>query len=144
MKNLANKNIIVTGALGLIGKKISEVLAANKANVIMLDIKNKQEVKKIIDYDYIKGYLKYLRCDVSNEKTLKKVSKIIFKRYKRIDVLINAAAITDAVERKGKAKDSMFENFSTKEWNRSILGNLNSMFLCSQIFGKEMTKFKNG
>ena len=146
MKNLANKNIVITGAMGLIGKKISEVLAINKVNVIMLDIKNKQDIIKIKNYHYIKRYLNYLKCDVSNEKSLKKVSKIIFKRYKKIDVLINAAAITDAVERKDKdkVKNSMFENFTTKDWNRSILGNLNSMFLCSQIFGKEMIKFKNG
>jgi len=144
MKNLANKNILITGSLGLIGKKISEVLAINKANVIMLDIKNKKEIKKIKNYDYIKQYLHYFRCDVSKEKNLKKVSKIIFKRYKKVDVLINGAAITDAVERKGKVKNSMFENFSTKEWTNSILGNLNSMFLCSQIFGREMAKFRGG
>ena len=105
MKNLANKNIVITGAMGLIGKKISEVLAINKVNVIMLDIKNKKDIIKIKNYHYIKKYLNYLKCDVSNEKSLKKVSKIIFKRYKKIDVLINAAAITDAVERKNKDKE---------------------------------------
>ena len=38
----------------------------------------------------------------------------------------------------------MFENYSIKDWNKSILGNLNSMFICSQIFGKIMSKSKKG
>ena len=38
----------------------------------------------------------------------------------------------------------MFENYSIKDWNKSILGNLNSMFICSQVFGKIMSQSKKG
>ena len=38
----------------------------------------------------------------------------------------------------------MFENYSIKDWNKSISGNLNSMFICSQVFGKRMIKYKKG
>ena len=37
---------------------------------------------------------------------------------------------------------SKFENFPLKAWNKSIKANLNSMFLCSQVFGKAMIKQK--
>ena len=142
MKNIENKTIIITGALGLLGKSISEVLAKNKAHIIMLDLKNKDEVKKIKNYESIKKYLTYFQCDVSEFKSIEQVEKKISKKFKSIDALINAAAITDAVENNPNPKKSMFENFPLEEWNRSILGNLNSMFLCSQIFGKKMIKNK--
>ena len=140
MNNLNKKIIILTGALGLLGKSIAESLAKNHAKVLMLDIKNRNEIKKIKDLENIKKNLFYFKCDVTKINHLKKIEKKISHNFNRIDVLINAAAVTDAVENRTNPKSSMFENFSLKDWNKSIVGNLNSMFLCSQIFGKKMLK----
>ena len=140
MNNLNKKIIILTGALGLLGKSIAESLAKNHAKVLMLDIKNRNEIKKIKDLENIKKNLFYFKCDVTKINHLKKIEKKIYHNFNRIDVLINAAAVTDAVENRPNPKLSMFENFSLKDWNKSIVGNLNSMFLCSQIFGKRMLK----
>ena len=41
-----NKNIIITGALGLLGKSLTIELAKQGNNIIMLDIKSKDELKK--------------------------------------------------------------------------------------------------
>ena len=38
MSKINNKNIIITGGLGLIGKQISKLLAQDGANVIILDL----------------------------------------------------------------------------------------------------------
>ena len=61
MNNLNNKVIILTGAFGLLGKSIAESLAKNNAKIIMLDIKNKNEIRKIKDYKIIKENLFYLK-----------------------------------------------------------------------------------
>ena len=55
MKNLNNKIIILTGGLGLLGKSIAESLAKDNAKVIMLDVKNKNEIKKINDFKLIES-----------------------------------------------------------------------------------------
>lgn len=144
MHNLNNKVIILTGALGLLGKSLSEHLAKSNAKIIMLDVKNTKEIKKIRNFNFIKKNLFYYKCDVSNIRALKKIEKKISSKFNKIDVLINAAAVSDAVENKPNPKSSMFENFSLKDWNKSISGNLNSMFLCAQIFGKKMLNQKKG
>ena len=42
-----NKNIIITGALGLLGKPLTLELALQGNNLIMLDIKSKDVIKDI-------------------------------------------------------------------------------------------------
>lgn len=138
------KNIVITGGLGLLGKALSLELAYSGANVIILDTKSKKEFDKINSFNEIKNNLSYFKCDVSNIKIVKKINIKLIKKFKKLDVLINAAAVTDAVEKNKSPKKSMFENYSIKDWNKSILGNLNSMFICSQVFGKIMSKSKKG
>jgi NAD(P)-dependent dehydrogenase (short-subunit alcohol dehydrogenase family) len=70
MNKLSDKNIIITGALGLIGKKISESLALSGAKVIMLDLKSNKEFKSIKEFKKIKDQILYIQCDVTNEKNI--------------------------------------------------------------------------
>ena len=142
MKNLKNKVVILTGALGLLGKSIAQSLAKEKAIIIMLDIKKNNEIKKVKEYKLIKNNLYYYKCDVTKIKEIKKIAKIVYNKFRKIDILINAAGITDAVEKKTNPEFSKFENFSLKDWSKSININLNSMFLCSQVFGNKMIKQK--
>ena len=142
MKNLKNKVVILTGALGLLGKSIAQSLAKEKAIIIMLDIKKNNDIKKVKEYKLIKNNLYYYKCDVTKIKEIKKIAKIVYNKFRKIDILINAAAITDAVEKKTNPEFSKFENFSLKDWSKSININLNSMFLCSQVFGNKMIKQK--
>ena len=145
MNHLNEKNIIVTGGLGLLGKSIAEKLTKIGANVIILDLLDKNEINKINDFNLIKNKIFYYKCDVTNIKSLKKIEKKIKKKFSKIDVLINAAAVADPVEKKRSIpRLSMFENYSLKDWNKTIRVNLNSLFLCSQIFGKHMLKQKKG
>jgi len=139
-----NKNIIITGALGLLGKPLTLELALQGNNLIMLDIKSKDELKRYKKFSLVKDRINYIKCDVSNVKNVQRVDNLLKKKFRKIDVLINAAAITDAVEGKKDPTKSMFENYTIKNWNKSILGNLNSMFICSQVFGKRMIKYKKG
>ena len=142
MNKLNKKIIVLTGALGLLGKSIAESMAKNNAEILMLDIKNKNEMNKIKDFEIIKNNLFYFKCDVTKINQLKRIEKKISSKFNKIDILINAAAVTDDPGNKPKPKLSMFENYPLKDWNKSLVGNLNSMFLCSQIFGKKMIKQK--
>tara|TARA_B100001250_G_scaffold401979_1_gene414516 strand:+ start:4736 stop:5539 length:804 start_codon:yes stop_codon:yes gene_type:complete len=144
MSKINNKNIIITGGLGLIGKQISKLLAQDGANVIILDLASIKKFNSLKIFNNLKYKLFYIKCDVTNKNDIKKAYKKINKKYKKIDVLINAAAVNDAVEKKPNPKLSMFENYSLNSWNNSLKGNLTSIFLCSQIFGTSMKKFKKG
>ena len=56
MSSLKGKNIIVTGSEGLLGKNIVKSLIKNKANVLMIDIKNKTTNKNEKNYLLANNY----------------------------------------------------------------------------------------
>ena len=144
MSDIKNKKIIITGGLGLLGASLVEKLALDGAKLIILDLKNVNFLKKIKNYNLIKNNLTYFKCDVSEKKDLLKVKKKIFNRFNKVDVLINAAALNDSVEKKPNIKTSKFENYSLNDWNKSIKANLTSIFLCCQVFGIKMVSQDEG
>ena len=81
MNNLNKKIIVLTGALGLLGKSITESLAENNAKILMLDIKNKNEMNKIKDFKIIKNNLFYFKCDVTKINHLRRIEKKISNKY---------------------------------------------------------------
>ena len=133
MYNLKGKNIIVTGSEGLLGKNIVKNLQKNYANILMIDIKDKT---------INKNKKNYYKCDLTNKNSVLRTSKEILKKYKYINGLINCASVQDKIEDKKNFLNSKFENFSLSSWDHMIKGNLNSMFICSQIFGKYLIKRK--
>jgi NAD(P)-dependent dehydrogenase (short-subunit alcohol dehydrogenase family) len=130
-RDLKNKNIILTGGSGFLGRQITNAFKAAGSNIIILDIKKPQIAKKI----------EYYNCDITNEDEVKKIAKKIVKK-KRIDVLINNAA-SDYVPSKTN-KDFSLENFNLNIWNKDIEVSLNGSFICTKIFGSIMASQKKG
>jgi len=138
---LKNKIIIISGSSGIYGTEIVKYLLKQKANVIGLDIKNNKKKINDLKKKYKKSFF-YYNCDATNEHEVKKINNLIIKKFKRIDVLINLASITDPVE--GKKSIIKFEDFNSVEFEHILSKNIMSTFIPSKIFGKEMIKKKNG
>ena len=127
MYSLKDKNFIVTGAARGLGKKISENLVKNEgANVICLDKKNFKS--KLLKEQH--------KVDFNNTNKLHKEFTKIFQKYKRIDGVVNCAAIT-LPEKKFPKKD--YNN-----WRKTMNVNLDAVFIiCSlacQFSIKKKTK----
>ncbi len=129
-KDLKNKNVIITGGLGFLGKQIVDAFNEEGSNIIILDNKKKVRSEKF----------EHFNCDISNEKGLSLTSKKILKKYKKIDILINNAASNHDLEKKIKS----FERFDLKIWEKDILVGLTGSFLCTKIFGTIMSKQASG
>ncbi len=130
-RDLNNKNIILTGGSGFLGSQITRAFLKNNSNIYVLDIKKPTlKSKKLF----------YLKCDITNENEVKKISKQLNK--KKIDILINNAA-KDYVPIKTKKKIT-FENFDLKKWNTDLSVGLSGAFICTKIFGSLMAKRRNG
>jgi len=140
--SLKNKTAIVTGALGLLGKKHCEALAEAGANVVVADINEAATESFALSLGENHGGLK---VDVTSEQSLKIARDKILTRYGTIDILVNNAAINDMFENPGLAKElSAFENYPLDAFKKSLDVNVTGVFLASQVFGSVMAEQGSG
>ncbi len=140
--SLKNKTAIVTGALGLIGKKHCEALAEAGANVVVADLDENgaQAFAGSLGPQH-SGFA----VDVTNSDSLKDTRDKILSRYRTIDILVNNAAINDMFENPGMAKElSAFENYPLDAFKKSLDVNVTGVFLASQVFGTVMADQGSG
>ena len=130
------KTIIVTGGSNGIGQSIVEELAKNNYNVILNYNKSEEKAKKIQEELKKIGYeIEIYKADVSKREEVKKLVEYIIEKYKKIDVLINNAGISQT---------KLFTDITDEDWDEMINTNLNSVFYTTQEVVKNMIHNKNG
>ena len=143
--NLKNKNIVITGAAGLLGKNHAIAIAKAGGHLILLDLdyQSLRKLKKEIEKDFnSKIYIKKL--DITKEVEVRNYSRFIYKKIKKIDGLINNAANNPKMENKNRSDFSRIENFKIDQWNKDISVGLTGSFLCAKYFGILISKNING
>jgi NAD(P)-dependent dehydrogenase (short-subunit alcohol dehydrogenase family) len=130
--SIENKVIIVTGSGRGIGSKLSKGLAEQNAIVYALDKKFSKKVPKELS-----SKITQIKCDITNYKEIEITFKKIFRKEKKIDVLVNNAGISLASQKKD-------ELYSNNDWIRTLNVNLTGSFYCSKESVKYMLKQKNG
>ena len=134
--NLKNKNILITGSNGLIGKNISEALSRYGANLILVD----NVSKNLITNQANKIIKKYnsevipIQLDITDEKK----TKIVLRKFNKIDVLINLAAIDPKINKKN------VYDFNNSSLKKSIDVNIIGTCLFTDFILKKMIKNKKG
>ncbi|MBN2166166.1 MAG: SDR family oxidoreductase [Marinilabiliaceae bacterium] len=88
--DISNRVAIVTGGGGVLGGSISKSLLESGAKVVILDIREDVLSKRIDEYKGI-GEIDGFVCNVLDEKSLKDVREKIIKKWRQIDILVNAA-----------------------------------------------------
>ena len=140
--DLIGKNVLITGAAGLLGIEHAKALLSINANIILTDINLEllQCAQKELNIFNKKANLVIYEMDVTDMNSVKNVLNQLIDLNKRVDILINNAAIDPKVkEEKGIAESSRLENFTLEQWNLQISVGLTGAFLCSQIFGNAMS-----
>lgn len=140
--SLKNKVAVVTGALGLLGKQHCYALSEAGAIVIACDLKE-NDCKEFAFS--LEGENLGVGVDITSAESIKKLKDQILDKFKKIDILVNNAAINDMFENPMAAAElSKFENYPLELWNKSLEVNVTGTFLCSQIIGSQMALQKNG
>ena len=126
-ERLNDKVIIVTGGSGLIGIPIIAHLKNNKAIVINADI-------NITNNPDLGEY----KCDVTSESSIQKLVSQVYKKYGRIDGLVNNAY--------PRTKDwgNKFEDISLASWRKNVDMQMNSVFFMCQSVLEIMKKQSSG
>lgn len=140
--SLQNKTVVLTGSAGRLGTRFSHVLSEAGANVVLVDIDDKQNTKleKILARKY-KTHPMSIRADISNESDVKRVKREIIAEYKKIDVLINNAHF---VPREHPKRDAPFEQYPLELWDKTVSVNLRGLFLCCREIGDIMVRQNKG
>jgi len=125
---LLNKIIIVVGGSGLIGKSILKYIEEQGGTAINFDL----------NYYITNTNCEFVKCNVTEPKSISKAIQIVIKKYNRIDGMVNNAY--------PRTSDwgTKFENIDLDSWRKNIDIQLNSVFYTCQITLKEMEKNKMG
>lgn len=145
--NNLGKNVLITGACGLLGKKHSLALLETGASVVLTDIDRNLLIntKTYLESKNLKGKVIYHVMDVSQESSITSVLEKLKKDNIRIDILINNAAINPKQSSlNNKIRTTRLENFSLDIWNLELSVGLTGAFLCSKIFGSAMAEDNKG
>lgn len=137
--DLGNKTALITGAAGLLGQQHAAALLEINAKVILTDISPDGLLlaRKNLEKEFGVGCVETHILDVAEEKSILSVFEGL--SGKRVDILINNAAIDPKVQQEsGLLETSRLENFPLDQWQRQLDVGLTGAFLCSKIFGSAM------
>jgi len=131
-----NKVVIITGASKGIGREIAKKLAIKGYTVVANYNKSENEMKKLKEELNIQGIeIECIKADISKREGAKKIVEHTLEKFKKIDILINNAGISQFKE---------FTQITDEEWNNMINTNLNSVFYMTQEACTSMIKNKTG
>jgi NAD(P)-dependent dehydrogenase (short-subunit alcohol dehydrogenase family) len=139
---LEGKTAVVTGGLGVLGKRFCAGLAEFGANVAVVDLDEEKtrEFAQELSERYQKKTIGIV-CDVSSPDAVQEMVKRVIDEFSEIHILHNNAA--------GKSQDlnaffAPFEEYSLIEWRNIMAVNLDGMFLVAQAIGSQMVQQGKG
>lgn len=137
--SLRGKVAICTGGAGRLGPKVVEALAEAGAHVVLVDLdkRNGYKATKKLSKRFGKSVIFY-HADVTNKSSVQDLVSFTARKFKKIDILVNAAM--------GMHKDyyGPVDSYSWDAWNHVMAVDVGGSFLCSRAVAKEMKKQQNG
>lgn len=134
--NLNKKVAVIIGGGGYLCSSMVKGLYANNCKIIVIDIRKKKInllQKNLKNYD--KDRFTYFVANALDKEKLLKIKNQIYKKFKKVDILINGAGINAPTK---------FLQIREKDWSKVINSHLTTTLNGCQIFGEEMLKKKTG
>jgi NAD(P)-dependent dehydrogenase (short-subunit alcohol dehydrogenase family) len=119
-----DKSVIITGGGGKIGKAYAMAFAKEGAKVCLPDIASADHVVKAIQD--MEGMAISMKCDVTDEKSVKAMVDETAKQFGTIDVLINNAAYFMTVWK------GPFWQMAVDEFDKAMAVNVRGSWLCAK------------
>ncbi len=130
------KVAIVTGASRGIGREIAKTLARKGIKVVANYCKSEESAKSLKDELQKENIsIDIKKADVSKREEIKKLVEHTLEKYKKVDILINNAGISEY---------KLFTDETDEDWEKIINTNLYSAFAMSQEVIPNMIHNKNG
>jgi NAD(P)-dependent dehydrogenase (short-subunit alcohol dehydrogenase family) len=145
--DLSERVAVVTGGAGLLGVRHAEAIAEMGGVPILVDIHGErlqEQIAGITSRYQVEAV--GIEADVTQPDAVSDVLDQILSRFRRVDILINNAAVDPKVGgvRSGGPNWSRLENLPLEIWNQDLSVGLTGAFLCSRIIGGEMARRGRG
>jgi 3-oxoacyl-[acyl-carrier protein] reductase/pteridine reductase len=123
-KPLLGKTALVTGAARRLGRASALALAQAGADVAITFMNSAREAREtVVDLSGFGGRAFALRCDVTEEASVRSMMKEAGRELGRIDILVNNAANYESVE---------FEKLTVRQWDAIFASNTRGPFLVTR------------
>ncbi len=134
-QSLKNKKILISAGASGIGWATTKICLSRGAIVFICDI-NKRYLTKTKKHPLINKKLFIHECDASNEDQVLKFFKIIKRKTKKIDALINNVGVAGPT--------GSIETLKSKDWENTLHVDVNSHFYFTKQAIPLIKKSKNG
>lgn len=132
---LKGKTAVVTGGARGLGQVIAETIAALGADLVSIDLDKSNETVAVIKDSG--GRASSYVADLTDEEQVNNVFDDIIRQHKGIDILVNNAGFY-SVERRP------FWEIDSGEWEKVMMINVRSVFLCSRAASIPMRNQESG
>jgi NAD(P)-dependent dehydrogenase (short-subunit alcohol dehydrogenase family) len=123
-KPLTGKTVLITGGARRLGRATALAMAHAGADVAITFLRSQREAQHtVIDLRSFGVRAVALRCDVTDEKSVRTAIKETGRELGGLDILVNNAANYETVE---------FERLSLKQWDAIFASNARGPFLVSR------------
>ncbi|NEW08515.1 SDR family oxidoreductase [Paenibacillus sp. SYP-B3998] len=129
--DLKERVVVITGAGGRLGSEFSHVVQKHGGKAAMLDLSYSSS-RLISDSEL------HLSVDITQPEQMKEAAEEIRKRWGVSYGLVNNACIQP------KGFCDTVEDYDLATWRKVMSVNLDGLFLCSQVFGREMAENGGG
>jgi NAD(P)-dependent dehydrogenase (short-subunit alcohol dehydrogenase family) len=132
---LTNKVAVITGGAKGIGFAYSQRFVAEGARVVIADIADPLDAaEKLASAERVLG----IRTDVSDARSVRAMVDETLRRFGRVDVLVNNAAIFASL------KPQRFDHIPEAEWDRVMAVNVKGMWNCVRAVTPTMRAQRGG
>jgi len=136
---LQHRVVLITGGARRIGQAIALALAQRRAHVVITYRASTREAQQTVKrLERLGARASAVRAELSSSRAITRVMDHIRKRYGRLDVLVNCAAVFTRTP---------FARLTEQEWDATMNPNLKGPFLCalhaSRLMGRRGGKIIN-
>jgi NAD(P)-dependent dehydrogenase (short-subunit alcohol dehydrogenase family) len=133
MAQLVGKNVLITGALGSIGRALVARYVEEGATVLALDLPSLPDAQKTLDA--IAPGIRFIGCDLGNLAGMEATVTALADEVGGIDVLVNNAALVIFKQH---------DEFTLQEYEDQMRVNSTAVFVLSRICARHMKAKKYG
>jgi NAD(P)-dependent dehydrogenase (short-subunit alcohol dehydrogenase family) len=133
--SLKDRVAVVIGGGGLLGREFCQTLAEAGAAVVVADLNQDQAGKIAKELTNLGGSALAFPLDVTSFDSARELAAETVKRFSRLDILVNSAALDPKFDAETMTKGitpGSFEDFPLDQWNAALNVNLTGMFLVTQ------------